>query len=133
MSNLILIITAGVSGIISLDRSLTLIDIPLSLFIIVLGFFGLVFSMKYGFRISYHLSVSRKVLERSSGEVYRAVDGFQRRAEVESDYQDRFSWVVRPNNTKYWLGLHGFVILYGVFLCVLCVVSFMNRMFNPIG
>ena len=119
MSNLILVITAAASGMISIDSNLSINDLPLTLFISFLGLFGVIFTIKYGFRIGYHLSVSRKILEYSSKDIFEKVSKFQRASESESKYQ---KWIIIYPNTYFWIVLHGCIILYGI---VLSVISYL--------
>lgn len=125
VSNLIIFTSAGISSIISLDRDLTLDDLPLTCFIIFLGLFGVVFSIKYGFRIGYHLSVSRKILEHVSADLFATVSRFQRASEAESPYPE---WIVKPQNTKYWIVLHSCIIFYSAVLALFCVLDWFQTL-----
>ena len=119
MSNLILIITAAVSAMVSIDSKLSTNDLPLTLFISFLGIFGVIFTIKYGCRFGYHLSVSRKILENSSKETFDIVSKFQRTSESESKYP---KWIVMYANTYFWIVLHSCLIIYGA---VLSVISYL--------
>jgi TctA family transporter len=54
-TNLIMIVTAGVTGLATFDGALNVADLPLTLLLIILGIFGAVFSLKHYERFRWHL------------------------------------------------------------------------------
>lgn len=54
-TNLIIAISAGLLGLISLDAELTVADIPLSVFLILVGLFGALLSAKHHERFWFHM------------------------------------------------------------------------------
>ena len=63
MANLILIISSGLLGFITFDKILNITDLPLAIFLFLLGLYGAVFSAKYYERYKLHYERSRKVRE----------------------------------------------------------------------
>jgi hypothetical protein len=59
VTNVFLTITAGVTGVIALDSKINALDVPLTLFIILLGVFGAVNAAKNYERIQMHTERAR--------------------------------------------------------------------------
>jgi len=63
-ANLIVAISAGLLGLATFDQKLTVADLPLTLFLMLVGLFGAVFSSKHYERTRLHLNRARQYLRR---------------------------------------------------------------------
>ena len=115
MSNLTLIITAGIGSIISMDKALTLYDLPFSIFIILLGTFGIIFTKKYGSRLAYHLMVAKEMLRHISPQIHTELTKSRALAEEKNTYS---LWLRKKSITEYWV-----IIFIGCILTGLIIVS----------
>ncbi len=59
-TNIIIAISAGLLGIIALDAQLTVADIPLSAFLVLVGLFGALLSAKHHERFWFHMERARQ-------------------------------------------------------------------------
>ena len=59
VTNLVIVVAAGVIGLITYDKGITWADLPLTCFLILLGLFGAVFTLKHYERFAMHMARAR--------------------------------------------------------------------------
>jgi hypothetical protein len=119
MTNFILVMTAGLSGLI-IQQKLARSTLPLSVLIVLIGVYGALAAAKYHERAAYHLSQARALTDTLKGMNVLAenpeLDG-QRQAHYNTYpllHRIRLHWL--------WTGLHLAVAVYGAVLTVVSII-----------
>src|SRR5437868_4603714 len=60
VTNLVIAIAAAVLGLVTYDKAITHLDLPLTIFLVFLGVFGAAFSSKYYERFRLHMKRAKK-------------------------------------------------------------------------
>lgn len=116
LTNFVLVIVAGISGLIVQQRY-TLGTLPLSFLIIVLGLYGALAAAKYHERANYHLSQAR-ALTRALTDSGALPDNRKLLAEYRDTHYatyPRLSWF---RLHWLWTGLHLGIAVYGLILVI---------------
>lgn len=117
ITGLILVMSGALMSIAALDNQLDIQDLPLALFIVVLGAFGMLFSWKYYERFTWHYQRYREfrdwIAERNPDLPFQKV-----RTDAEEKVKEK--WLLRtlgaiPLNSL-WAVLNGIVSLIGLFI-----------------
>jgi hypothetical protein len=124
VSNLLVIVAAAILAFVTFDQKLTVADLPLTLLLIFMGFFGAVFCEKLyerSLRIYVRVDLIRKALDEMlcSAVIEKIRDaGDQRHAKSFPWLHDtgRLSWV---KVHRLWIAFHIFIALLGLILTVL--------------
>ncbi len=122
MASLIFTICAGVLGLITLDNGITIIDLPLTVFLSILGLFGAVFSVKQDERFAHYLAYAssyRDVLN----DRFPSVALGDRINDVESESKRKHPRFFRLKVWWLWCGLHLIVASIGVILSGIILTS----------
>jgi len=118
MSNLILIAATGIIAFVTFDDKLNLFDLPIALFLVILGLFGALFSVKFGERFKHHSSRSREIrnqLDENISELLKTAD-------QKHDSLNKHSvWIKKLNITRYWVLLHMLISAIGIVLSLLII------------
>ena len=121
-TNLVLFIAAGVLSVITIDKSIGVSDLPLTVFLMVLGVFGATLSRKQYERFARHQSLAneyRKAIDQELPEAEVLV--IRNRAEDEHApkyrifYKSRLNWL--------WIGLPVVVAMTGVVLTLVIILG----------
>ncbi|MER8802312.1 hypothetical protein [Mesorhizobium sp. M0998] len=115
-------IAAASMGFVTLDKGLTQIDIPLTLFIVAIGIFGAAFSAKHYERFAMHMQRAR---------AYRnELDSLLTGAPIKAlkDIGDnkhvlKYPWHKKPRLNEFWLAMYLFLCALGVVLTILALVD----------
>ncbi|MBD0328382.1 MAG: hypothetical protein ICV68_18350 [Pyrinomonadaceae bacterium] len=109
-------------GLITFDKAITRADIPLLLFLIVLGAFGATFTLKHYERYRLHQQRSR--------EYRNALDAlfannliFELKQKADGINEKKFPYLKRLHHSYWWAALHGFVTFLGIILIVIAIFS----------
>jgi len=95
--------------------------LPLSLFLILLGIYAIVFCLKLYERQVFHTSRARKLRARLD-ELYPEAEAEQLLKAVEAEHNGRHPFAhVRLHSL--WLWLHALIVVLGLVETVLCLVS----------
>jgi hypothetical protein len=116
MTNFILVITAGLSGLV-IQQKLATTTLPLSILIVLIGLYGALTAAKYHERAAYHLSQARALTDTLKDmKVLAANANLDRNRQLHYDayprlHRVRLHWL--------WTGLHLAVAVYGSALAVI--------------
>lgn len=111
-SNITMIVSAGILGLITFDKELTLADLPLALFLTLLGFFGALFSAKHYERVRLHLYRAEAYLQEI--EQMRPDLGISTlRADANTKTRERFPRLSTIQLHRFWIVLHLFLAFIG--------------------
>jgi len=116
LTNFVLVIVAGISGLIVQQR-FDLETLPLSVLVVILGLYGALAAAKYHERADYHLSQARALTRvlRDSGALADSRDVL---AEYRENHQAKYPRLHRFRLNWLWTGLHLGIAVYGVVLVV---------------
>jgi hypothetical protein len=121
-ANLIVVIAAGLLGLATFDQHLTMADLPLTLFLILVGSFGALFSSKHYERTRLHLNRAKKYLRRLD-ELFpqeRIVE-LQQQGDAENARAFPRLYSMKLNNL--WNVFYAMLALLGVLLSAYIVLS----------
>jgi len=133
MSNLIVIIAAALSGVVT-QTGYTINSLPLAVLLIVLGVFGVVATAKFYERSQFHVRRARKLRHRLNELCTDAQIQILYSA-ADKDHEAKFKYpiilrripVVREIHLyQVWLSLHVFIALLGVIFTVIIISKFWN-------
>jgi Ca2+/Na+ antiporter len=100
MSNLILIICSALLAAVTLDKDLSLTDLPLTLFLFSLGVYGAVFSAKYYERFKLHYERSR-IVRKQLEKIINSIDN--KETQKAADIKTRKQFPIMFSLRLYWL------------------------------
>ncbi len=118
ITNLILIITGVIISIITYDNNINNNDFPLTIFLIIIGLFGVVFNAKYYERFNFHYSRAReyrKLLESQ----YLDIDFNEARIFSVTSNKKRFKIITRIRLNWLWLTLNCLISIFGLTLTLI--------------
>jgi|TARA_R110000851_G_scaffold310283_2_gene470030 hypothetical protein len=117
ITNLILLITVVFITIITYDDDINHNDLPLAIFLIIIGVFGVICNAKYYERFNFHYSRAtgyRKLLE----DEYPDVDFITSRIDSDLNTLNRFKIINRIRLNWLWMSLNLIISLFGLVLTV---------------
>ena len=115
ITNMILIIAGVIISIVTYDDSIELNDIPHTVFLIIIGLFGIIFNIKYYERYSFHYSRSkgyRILLE----EKFSNIDFNSSREKSNTENLSRFKIISKVRLNWLWLILNSMISVFGLVL-----------------
>jgi hypothetical protein len=115
VTNLFLAVAAAVLGVVTLDRELSSADLPLTIFLIVQGFFGSVFVAKHYEVFCMHQSRAGQYRE-ALDSMYPGAGVLSRRLKADEENAARFPHLHRLRLNRFWVGLHVLIALFGAVL-----------------
>ena len=123
LTGLVLAISAAIIGLITFDRSVEApIDSLLSLFLVVIGAFGAIFSMKQYERSQFHVERSRgyrrAIEDLLPGEPMRVIKN-----DADLRHREKFPRLTRVRLYPWWLALCLAPAAVGSVLCAISVLS----------
>jgi hypothetical protein len=117
LTNLIVVITAAVSGVFT-QTGLTRDILPLSLLLVVLGGYGIVASSKLHERLDLHICRAR-YLRQHLDQMCPGIDILRLKQLADRDNQRRHPWMTNLGVNTVWISLHiliaGLGVVYTVF------------------
>jgi hypothetical protein len=117
MTNYLLVITAGLSGLIAQQKYSTT-TIPLAALVVIIGVYGAVTSAKYHERANYHLSQARALTK--DLEAMGALPPTTTIQTYRDDHYAQYPRLSRVRLHALWTGLHVAVAVYG---CALLLIT----------
>lgn len=117
ISNLIITITAISVGLISYDNKIDISDIPFSIFIVLIGLFGIIFVYKYYVQFKYHDSRVEAYKNQLNSIVPNA-DILDIEKKSDNDHRGKYSLFSKLNLYQIWMVFHGFIVIAGLALSV---------------
>jgi hypothetical protein len=122
VANIIIAVSAGGMGLVAFDQKLAVDDIPLTLFIAILGVFGAVFGSKHYERVRLHLNRARQYTKRLEELAPDMRIASLREAGDEAN-KKRFPRLFPLRLNSFWVALHLLIALLGVSLTVLIFIK----------
>lgn len=119
MTNFILVVTAGLSGLI-IQQKLARFTLPLSILIVLIGLYGALAAAKYHERATYHLSQARALTD-----TLKDMNVLAENPNLEGKRQAHYNTYPRLHRIRLhwlWTGLHLAVAMYGIVLAVVSTV-----------
>lgn len=117
ITNHIATVAAILIGLITFDGKLTLSDLPISIFIIVLGCFGAAISSKQYERSRLHLTRGYRYLD-ALNKLYR-IDLLEPKRLADEEHQKRFQFLSSIHLNRFWTVVHVFLATLGLILSVM--------------
>jgi hypothetical protein len=121
VTNLFLAVAAAVLGVVAFDRTLGASDLPLTIFLIVQGFFGSVFVAKHYQVFAMHQSRAYQYREALSS-MFPETGILSRRCKADEGNVARFPRLHKLRLNRFWVGLHVLIALFGAVLTAIIVV-----------
>jgi hypothetical protein len=125
VTNLLLAVAAGVLGIVTFDKQLNNTDLPLTIFLIMQGIFGAIFSAKIYECFCMHQNRAnhyRKALD------FLLPDAkiLKIRQDADNENEARFPKLHALRLHKFWIGLHLLITLFGAVLTILILIKLIS-------
>jgi hypothetical protein len=111
LTNLIVVIAAGVSGVLT-QTGLTLNILPLSLLLVILGAYGIIASSKLHERLDLHICRAR-YLRQHLDQMCPGIDILRLKQLADSDNQRHHPWVSNLGVNTVWISLHILIACLG--------------------
>ena len=121
VTRFIITVTAVVIGLITFDKELSLLDVPLGLFVIGLGVFGVFFTKKQYERFSHHYERSRKIRDKLQ-EIIENMDISTLNREADSNNIKYFPWLSKRSLRWFWESLHILIVILGISLVIGAII-----------
>ena len=119
-TNLILVVSAGLLGLVTFDKNINLLDLPSVLLLSILGIFGSLFSAKQYERVRLHLNRARRY--------YIELDGLIPEAKIreikqkgDEDTKKRFPRLSKMRLNYFWVALHLMISAIGFILTIIII------------
>jgi len=126
-ANLVVAVSAGLLGMATLDQKLTSADLPLTLFIIVVGLFGAVFSSKHYERTRLHLNRAKQYLKRLN-ELFPQDQIIELQKQGDSENERAFPRLSHMKLNSLWNCFYLLISLLGLFLsCYIVILAFSSN------
>jgi hypothetical protein len=122
VTNVIIAIAAGVLGIASLDQSLDKTDIPMTLFIVILGLFGALLCAKHYERFEMHAERYRKYRDELE-QLLPSTKIRQLKEEADKKHNRRYPRLHKVRLFWLWVGIHLGIAVFGLALSLLALLS----------
>jgi len=122
MTNLLVVICAGLLGVVGFDDRISRADLPFSVFVIVLGVFGALFSAKHHERFDLHQERGkgfRKALEALHPETHVS----SLRATAATKVKEEHPYLYRVRLFWFWLAVPLIVAVTGAIVTVLAILG----------
>lgn len=112
-------VAAAIAGLVTFDDKLTLIDLPLTLFIVAIGLFGALFSAKQYERFRFHMEAAGLHRDQIDSLLTCGTSLKSLRTQAKTANGDKFPRLYKLRLNCFWLGLYLFICALGVTLSVL--------------
>lgn len=138
VTNLVIAIAAGILALVTFDKAITLIDLPLTIFLIFLGVFGAAFSSKYYERFELHMKRAKEyrnalddLLSTQVDDSKRFLKGLKKAADEaheqsflatsqgKTNWQRWMTFIYRRGLYQLWISFHLLITLLGLVLSIL--------------
>ena len=119
-ANLIIIVTAGLTGLVTFDGSMNISDLPLTILLIIFGAFGAIFSLKHYERFRFHLEDAIALRLKIQGLIPELgiSEVFQKANER---HKENFPIFTRLKTHKLWLTFYCFIAVLGIVMSILAL------------
>lgn len=122
VSNMILFMCSILLGLISFDKIIEIHDLPISIFIIILGVFGLIFNYKFYERFDFHNLRINNYLKEISLEIENLdIKDINRKAWNKSSFKN--TSIQNTSLYKFWIYLHLLVVIIGIFTTIMAMIG----------
>jgi len=122
VTRIVIIVASALIGVITLDKTLNVYDLPLSIMVILVGIFGAIFSSKHYERFSFHLNRFRRFRSEII-KYYPELDLVQLHTEADKESKLQFPILSKHRLNQFWMHLHVIIALIGV---LLSIVAFLD-------
>lgn len=122
ITNFIIIVSAASISLTTFDGSLSLKDLPLTIFIFLLGCFGAVFSSKHYERVRLHLRRARKLREEID-KLVPSLNVTALRELANKEHEAKYGKLATIKLNNFWIALHIFISLIGLLLSVIILMN----------
>jgi hypothetical protein len=116
-TTVLLAIAAGVLGILGTGHTCPLLSgqVPLTVFLILLGIFGAFFSSKYHERFNFHMFRAREYRTALEARL-PTLDGSKKRGDADGKAKAKHPWLYHQRLHRFWMWLHLSIAAIGVIL-----------------
>jgi disulfide bond formation protein DsbB len=115
VTKLLVAVAAALLGLVTFDGRITTTDIPLALFLVVLGVFGAVFSIKHYERFRYHLGQARSY-HKALDAALKSAGTWELRETARSEHAQKYGLFFEIRTHWLWLAINAVIALLGVVL-----------------
>jgi hypothetical protein len=116
-TGILIAVAAGVLGLVTFDKHLNISDIPLTVFLIMQGFFGAFLAAKHYERFCMHRQRANKYRDILDALFPEArIKALRREADEENDL--KFPLLHKLRLHHFWIGLHLLIAMFGLILTI---------------
>jgi hypothetical protein len=120
-TNLLIAVAAGIIGVVTFDKQLNNTDLPLTIFLIMQGIFGAIFSAKIYECFCMHQNRANHYRKEIDALFPQAkILSIRDKADLEN--LNRFRELHPLRLHRFWIGLHLLITVFGIVLTILIVV-----------
>jgi len=122
VSNIIIVVSAALLGLITYDKQINIDDLAMIIFLIIVGLFGYLITMKHYQHLQRHLQRANGFVEKIE-ELYPLTEISRIMEEARIKNIKEFPILSKARLNTYWGALHIIIILLGVFLLLKVILS----------
>lgn len=120
VSNLLLSISIVLIGLITFDKKIGMGDLPLTLFLVVVGVFGAVFTYKYYVQFKFHDS-RVDLYKQHLNLLLKDIDVYSEEVSSDDKLSSKYLFFARFRLYKLWIYLNGIIVASGAFLSIIAI------------
>ena len=121
VSNIIIIINAGIIGLITFDKVILFNDLALTFLVFILGLFGCIFVLKQHERSMWHIRRARQYRLHLES-VYDDLPIKQLNSTADSKHKNKMPIMFNVRLYIFWSGLHFIILCIGLILCLFILI-----------
>jgi hypothetical protein len=119
-TNFMLVTTAGMLGVVALDHKLNFDDLPLTIFIVLLGAFGAVIVAKHYERVQLHMERAR-VIRSAIEELLPSTHINSLNHKANETHKAKWPWLHDVRLNYLWIGIQICIVLVGAMLTAMAI------------
>ncbi len=120
VTNLIITITGVLLALVALDDKLNQADLPLAIFVTLLGLWGAVFSLKHYERYLLHMSRARQY--RNALDALLSDAGIKKlKQDADTEHNNKWPWLHQVRLFWFWLSIHIVVAAIGLIITIMAL------------
>jgi lysylphosphatidylglycerol synthetase-like protein (DUF2156 family) len=125
VTNLIIAVAAGVLALLTFDKAINKFDLPLTVFLFMLGLFGAAFSTKHYERWSLHMQRARSYRNKLDALMFdNLINELKRDGDKkhEEEFKEEHKWQLKKIRLhQLWVSLHLLIAALGVGLSLIAI------------
>jgi len=123
VTSTIIAIDSIVIGLITLGQKISPIDRPLTIFLILLGLFGMIISLKHYERYKFHSGRCRQYRTKLD-KLFTNGLILELQEEAKTEHEKSFFYLYKMRNYQWWAAIHLIVVVIGIILTLFSIKGY---------